>query len=376
MNERETDAEDKTEEATEERRRQFREEGKVANPREIVHAFSLIILAVGLYVSGAQFRVGFSTLFQRTWINMRPSMVNSQDLNIIIYRGIEPLLPLLVSLSVVLVVFPVMIGLLFTQFNWTWKKLTFNFGNMNPMGGLQRMFGLKTIPELIKNILKIVVLSVVTYFVIKDAIFDIRKAHSLEVNSMVVGLSSTVLRLLFSVAVASLVLGLADWAWNWWQLDRQMKMSKQEIKEEMKKEEGDPHIRSARRRRAREIVMAKAVKDVPKATFIVTNPEHFAVAVRYTKGGGAPVVVAKGMDFLALQIREIAKKHDIVIVENKPLARTLYKTIKIGQQVPESLWTSIVEVMKYIVMARGQEYFEQRTASGTFRVPTEVGDNV
>lgn len=362
MNERETDAEDKTEEATEERRRQYREEGRVANPREIVHAFALIIMTLGLYVSGAQISTGFSTLFQRSWLDLHPALVTDQNLTILIYRSVEPLLPILGVLAVALVIFPVAVGLVFTQFNWTWKKLNFDFNNMNPISGFQRMFSTKAIPELIKNILKVIVLGAVAYFVIKDTIFDIRKSHAVEIGVMVASLSATVLKLLFAIAAAGLAIGGADWAWNWWQLERQMKMSKQEIKEEMKKEEGDPHIRSARRRRAREIVMAKAVKDVPKATFIVTNPEHFAVAVRYVKGGGAPVVVAKGMDFLALQIREIAKKNDIVIVENKPLARTLYKTVKIGQEVPQSLWTSIVEVMKYIVIARGQEYFDAKTS--------------
>jgi flagellar biosynthetic protein FlhB len=373
VNEREVDTEDKTEEATEERRRQYREEGKIANPREIVHAFALIIMTIGLYVSGSQIQTGFHTLFQRSWLNMRPNTINTEDLMIVIYRAVEPLIPLLGVLSVALVIFPLMIGLVFTRFNWTWKKLTFDFANMNPVNGFQRMFSLKTIPELIKNILKIIVLSSVSYFVIKDALFDVRKTHALEVSAMAGSLAQTTIELLFSVAIAGLALGGADWAWNWWQLERQMKMSKQEIKEEMKKEEGDPHFRAARRRRAREIVMAKAVKDVPKATFIVTNPEHFAVAVRYVKGGGAPVVVAKGMDFLALQIREIAKKNDIVIVENKPLARTLYKTVKIGQEVPQSLWTSVVEVMKYIVLARGQDYFDQRTAAANLNAT--LGDS-
>jgi flagellar biosynthetic protein FlhB len=282
----------------------------------------------------------------------------------ILYRSVEPLLPFLGGLSVVLVVFPLLLGLIFTQFNWTWKKLGFEFSNMNPLSGIQRMFGLQTIPELIKNIAKIVLLSSVSYIILKDTIFDVRKAHDQDVSTMTAGLASITLRLLFSIAFTSLTIGFGDWAWNWWRLEKQMKMSKQEIKEEVKKEEGDPQIRSARRRRAREIVMAKAVRDVPKATFIVTNPEHYAVAVRYVKGMGTPVVIAKGMDFLALRIREIAKKHDIIIVENKPLARTLYKTVKIGQEVPQSLWTTVVEVMKYIVAARGQDYLDKRSSLG------------
>ncbi len=373
MNERESDAEDKTEEATEERRRQYREEGKVANPRELVHAFALIILTIGLYVSGAQLHTGFVSLFQRSWLNLNPATVNAQDLTTVIYRAVEPLLPLMLTLSVALILFPLLVGLVFTRFNWTWKKVNFDFNNMNPANGIQRMFSLKTIPELIKNILKIVVLSAVSYFIIKDAVFDIRKSHAQDLTVMMGSLSSTVVQLLFATAIAGLALGGADWAWNWWQLERQMKMTKQEVKDEMKKDEGDPHFRAARKRRAREIVMAKAVRDVPKATFVVTNPEHFAVAVRYVKGGGAPVVVAKGMDFLALQIREIAKKNDIVIVENKPLARTLYKTVKIGEEVPQSLWTTIVEVMKYIVMVRGQEYFDQHTAAAN--VGLAMGDS-
>jgi flagellar biosynthesis protein FlhB len=138
-----------------------------------------------------------------------------------------------------------------------------------------------------------------------------------------------------------------------------MKMTKQELKEEVKKHEGDPLLRSQRKRMARDIVMRKSLRDVSKATFVLTNPEHFSVAIRYIKGMKAPLVIAKGQDLIAFKIREIAKEHDIIIVENKPLARTLYKTVKVGQEVPPSLYQSIIEVIRYIYQMRGKNYFER-----------------
>jgi flagellar biosynthetic protein FlhB len=364
MNEREADADDKTEEATEERRRQFREEGNIANPREIMHALSLILLVIALYAFGGKLAGDLTGLFRRTWLTFNTHTLNVNELGNLVLVAITPMLTLLAGISLVLVVLPIATGLIFTQFNWTWKKLNFDLNNLNPVTGIQRVFSLKAIPELIKSIVKITLLGSTSYLVIRKSILNSNRNLTMDIQTISAQVGGDLLRLLMAIAVVSLVIGAGDWAWNWWQTERKMRMSKQDIKDEMKQQEGDPHVRAARRRMARDFIFVKAIQQVPKATFVVTNPEHYAVAIRYVKNMNAPIVVAKGMDFLALKIKEIAKENEIVLVENKALARTLYKTVKIGQEVPPSLYGAIIEVMKYISHTKGRDYFNRLTWQG------------
>lgn len=358
MNEREDSGQEKTEEPSDERRRQFREEGNVASPREVVHAIALLAFVVSLYFSGAQWANSLTLVFTRSWRSLKPFHTPEEVFGHI-WNACAPVLPMLVSFSVLCTVAPLIAGLAFTRFNWSTKAFQPNFGKLNPITGITRVFGIHAIPELVKNLIKMVVLLVTGYYVIRASIIDGSGRVHWDPRLTLKDAASTTMFLLFAVAVASVVIGLGDWAFNWWRTETKMKMSKQELKEEYKKQEGDPHVKGARRRMAREFVMQRSLQKVPQATFVVTNPEHYSVAVRYATGMAAPVVVAKGVDFLALRIREIATKNDIVIVENKPLARTLYKMVDIGHDVPPSLYSAIIEVMKYILQTRGRNYFER-----------------
>lgn len=359
MEEREKSSEDKTEEASEERRKQFREEGNVASPREFMAAIALLLSTLGLSFLGQHINDAFVLSFRRTWMlitrhNMSPEMVINA-----VGAIAEPFLTPLLGLGIVLTVTPVLLGLLFTRFNWTWKKLEFDLKKLNPVTGVQRILSLQGIAELVKSILKLVLLSVVCYFILKDAISSAGLAHFKALPTLMGEMTSDVFTLFMAVSIASFVIGALDFGWNWFQVEKQMRMTKQEVKDEHKQHEGDPLVKSQRRRMARDFVTRKTLTKVPEATFVVTNPTHFSVAIRYVKGMPAPVVVAKGQDFLALKIREIAKEKDIILVENKALARALYKTVKVGQEVPPSLYASVIEVMKYIYQVKGRDYFQR-----------------
>ena len=152
----------------------------------------------------------------------------------------------------------------------------------------------------------------------------------------------------FKIIGVILVIAILDYAYQKWQTTQDLKMTKQEVKDEMKQSEGDPQIKGKIRQKQRQMAMARMMQEVPKADVIVTNPTHFAVALQYKKGMAAPVVVAKGQDLVAQKIKAIAREHRIAIVENKPLARTLYATVEIGYAVPQELYQSVAEVLAYV----------------------------
>jgi flagellar biosynthetic protein FlhB len=363
VEEREQSSDDKTEDASDERRKQFREEGNVANPRELMAAVALFAATLALYFVGPDLQEAIVSSFKRSTMLVTRRDLGVEDVLGAVAAVASPFLPMLAATGVVLTLVPLVLGLLFTRFNWAWKKLEFDLTKINPVTGLQRIVSLQGLGELVKSIVKLVVLTTVCYFFTKDAIAGSGLTYFLDAKTLMGEIADNLFALLLAVSIASFVIGAADFGWNWFQLERKMKMTKQEVKDEHKQQEGDPLVKGQRRRMARDIVMSKTLAKVPEATFVITNPTHFSVAIRYVKGMSAPVVVAKGQDFLALRIREIAKDKDIILVENKALARALYKTVKIGQEVPPSLYASVIEVMKYIYQVRGRDYF-QRFAEG------------
>lgn len=364
MEEREDSQQDKTEDATEERKRQYREEGQIANPREILAAVTLIIVTVGLSMLGSDIVGAFRVSFQRAFAIISSAGQKTVSITDVSSQIFAPVLPLVAGSIVVLSVTPSVIGLAFTQFNWSWKKITPSADKLNFISGLQRLLSAGGLEEFVKVLIKGITFCTVVYIFLKNEIQFSGLAYFQGTSVFAGQLFSSILKLLTWMTVTAAVLSVADYGYSLFRLNRQMMMSKQEVKEENKAQEGDPLVRSQRRRMARELIMRKNVAAVPTATFVITNPTHFSVAIRYVRGMAAPIVVAKGQDFLALKIREIAKKNDIMLVENKALARTLYKTVKVGQEVPPSLYASVIEVMKVIYQARGRDYFERFSLQG------------
>ena len=351
--------EDKTEEASEEKRNQFREEGNIANPREIVGSAVLMFFTIYFYLNSDDVLKNFSSTFERAWRGFRPQEVGEHTIIPIILYTIKPIVNNIVTIFFVCIIFPLLVGLVLTKFNFAISKVNFNVNKMNFFSGVKRIFGFNSLYEFLKVFTKFSVFSAIIYSVIKSKIIQSQEMYFLNYVLYLNEIGSSIFTLLLSMSGAVFVLGIGDYALNLFKIERELKMSKKEVKDDIKKHEGDPQMKSRRKRMARDLILRKSLKDVSKATFIVTNPEHFAVAIRYLKGMNAPIVLAKGQDFMALKIREIAKSKNIMIVENKPLARTLYKTVKVGQEIPPSLYQAIIEIMKYIYKIRGKNYFDQ-----------------
>lgn len=350
---------DKTEEATEEKRSQFREEGNIVNPKDLVSCVTLIIFTIYFYFSINNILKSFHLIFDRSWNGFPPNQFDQNSLYKIIYYVISPMVPHLLFIIFVCSIFPTLFGLLITKFNWSWKKINIDLNRINPINGMTKMYSLNFLIEIIKIIIKFSFIFFTISIILKNEIFNIDKNYFFYNIDFTKNLGKSIFNLLFIMCIVGLFIGLGDFIYNYYKINNEMKMTKQELKEEVKKHEGDPLLKAQRKRLARDLVMRKSLREVPKATFILTNPEHFSVAIRYRKGMHAPIVVAKGQDLIAFKIREIAKQHDIVIVENKPLARTLYKTVKTGQEIPSSLYHSIIEVIRYIYQLRGKNYFER-----------------
>lgn len=364
MEEREGSQQDKTEEATDERRRQYREEGQVASPREILSTLTLILITVGLTMVGGHIASSIGTSFHRAFALIESHNRNTFEVITAIEQVSKPVIPILVGAAFVMSVLPSVLGLTITQFNWSWKKITPTADKLNFVNGFKRLLSAGGAEEGVKVLIKGTALCSVIYVFMKNELELSELFFFFSTDALADGLFAALLKLLTWIAITTAILAAADYGWNLFRLERQMMMTKQEVKEENKAQEGDPLIRSQRRRMARELIMRKNINAVPTATFVITNPTHFSVAIRYVKGMPAPIIVAKGQDFLALKIREIAKKNDIMLVENKALARTLYKTVKVGQEVPPSLYSSVIEVMKVIYQARGRDYFERFNLQG------------
>jgi flagellar biosynthetic protein FlhB len=219
----------------------------------------------------------------------------------------------------------------------------------NPVSNIKRVFGMDAIVNLVKSLLKLLFLGVVAYGVIQPMIEKAPNLINAPLATVGLTLGNTLYQLAFRYALVILALAVADYGYTVYKHEKSLKMTKQEIRDEFKQQEGDPMIKSQRRRVARALVQKRSLGQVPEASVVITNPTHFAVALRYNHDkDAAPMVVAKGADLIAKKIREIATENNIPLVENPPLARALYKVVEPNQMVPIEFFGAVAEVLAYV----------------------------
>ena len=229
------------------------------------------------------------------------------------------------------------------------EALQLKFERINPQNGFKRIFSKKSIAEVVKGVFKFSVVLLITYFIISQNITNfIGFLHTEAAEALSYG-KIFAFKLAGSILIGLLVVAIADFAWEKYAYKEKLRMTKQQVKEENKEKDGNPEIKQKIRSIQREMAQKRMISDVPKADVIITNPTHISIVVRYDgETMVAPQVIGKGQDHLALRIREIAKEHDIPIVENVPLARALYKTVKVGQGVPRSLYKAVAEILAFV----------------------------
>jgi len=240
---------------------------------------------------------------------------------------------------------------------FSFKPLSPDFNKVNPVQGFSRIFSLRTVVELVKSLLKLGVIGYVAYSDIAELIPAMPNLMQANPAAGVAEIAVRAVNGLQRVGVALIVLGVLDYGYQWWEFRKSVMMTKQEVKQEHKQQEGNPEVKQKRRAKARELARRrKALKDVPLADVVVTNPTHFAIAIKYAAGeDAAPRIIAKGSDLLAQRIKVIAKQNAVPMVENRPLARALYATVDVGKTVPPELYQAVAEVLAFVYNLRREE---------------------
>jgi flagellar biosynthetic protein FlhB len=351
--ENETDQEDKTEEASAERRDDFREQGNVANSQELSQVAGLAAIAMFITWYAPQIIYKSKAIFINNFRAAESFRVS--DKNIISYLGDTWAEFIYMTLPVFIVAAAAgsIVTLLQTQFNWSWKKLEFNWEKLNPLPGIARLFAKDTAVGAIKTIAKLLAVSLVAWLILAGEWKKVPSLLNANFSSAWSYWGDITTQMLWGVVGLMLFIGASDFIYNFISLENKMKMSKDEVKEEVKQRETDPHVKAKLRRMARDIATKKTVENTKKATVLITNPTHYSIAVRYEIGMAAPLVVAKGVDFLALKMRETARELEIPIVENKPLARALYASVKEGEEIPVTMYQAVSEIIKFVFKLKG-----------------------
>ena len=228
---------------------------------------------------------------------------------------------------------------------------------INPLEGLKRIFSRRALVELLKAVAKLGIVGYIAYATIKANLYIFPRLMDMAVPTSIATLANLGGTIVFRVGAFLLVLAVADYIFQYTEHMKSLRMTKQELKEEMREHEGDPQIKGRMRQRRRQFIMRRMMQQVPKADVVITNPTHFAVALKYElHKDTAPVLLAKGADEIALRIRQIAEEHNIIIYEDPPLAQTLYKTVEIGQVIPENLYEAVANVLAFVYRLRPIKY--------------------
>lgn len=343
------DSAEKTEEPTPRKKEESRKKGQVAKSAELSSVFVILAAFVALK-SASPYIYNKLTGYMRyifSELNFRGDFTIASVHAVILNAGIvflETTLPVLLAVLVV----SLTVSFLQVGFSFSPETIMPQFSRINPISGFGRIFSKRSLVELFKSLVKITVVGYFIYRFIQKETVRIPALMMSELAESFSVLATIIYDLAFQIAMVILVLAILDYGYQWWEHMQSLKMSKQEVKEEMKQTEGNPQIKGKIREKQRAMAMRRMMSEVPKADVVVTNPTHFAVAIKYETGMEAPVVIAKGSDFIAQRIREIAKENDVVIVENKPLAQTLFKNAEIGDMIPQDLYKAVAEVLAYV----------------------------
>jgi len=344
-----SDGQERTEDATPRRLKQAREKGQVARSKELASVSVLIVGAVSLMMFGEGLARGLFTIMGRFFTLSREEIYDPGKLGEIIGGGLSelilPLLLILATLFVAAVAGAAGLGGISFSVEAAMPKAS----KMNPLSGLKRMVGMQSWVELIKSILKVSLVAGVAFYLIQAARADLFQLSLDLYPANIFHALEILLNFILLISCSLLVVVAIDIPFQIWQHANQLKMTKQEIKDEFKETEGKPEVKGRIRMLQREAAQRRMMADVPQADVVVTNPEHFSVALRYDQSKDrAPIVVAKGTDHIALKIREIAREHDVYVIPAPPLARALYHSTELEQQIPDGLFTAVAQVLAYV----------------------------
>ena len=341
---------EKTEPATSKKLSDARSEGQVCKGRELGQAASLVALFRTLKVIVSFMGSNFLQIFHDIY-NKIPESVSTREVNSVavmsyLHQAVFVSIKLAGPFFAVGVVVAFLINIIQVKWKVSTKPLKPKPDKFNPINGFKRMFSKDSLFELVKSIAKIALISVIAYITLKSHLEEIFLLYNITLQQAIAEIGTLVIDVGFRIAIIYCIIGAADYIYQKQKFNEDMKMTKQEVKDEMKNTEGDPQIKSRQRQRMQEASRRRMMQDVPKADVVITNPTHYAVALKYDAGTGtAPVLVAKGADLIAQRIKEIAKENHVEIVENKPLARMIYTNVEVGREIPPELYQAVAEIL-------------------------------
>lgn len=357
---------EKTEPATEKKLEDARKDGNVAKSKDLVSSVTLIILFVVLKVTIGNIGTSFMETYQNVYAKIYTYA--NPDVDEITYDATMSILldAFKTGALCVLPIFAVALVVAFVgdllQVKWkiTGKPLQPKFSRINPLSGFKRLFSLQSLVNLGKSVALVLIIAFVVFQTIRNKVGILLNLYDVGLLEALGIIGNLVLNLAIEISVIYLIVGVADFVYQKIKFRNDMKMTKQEVKDEMKNSEGDPQIKGQQRQRMRQASMRRMMQELPTADVVITNPTHFAVALKYESGkNNAPYVVAKGEDYLAQKIKDKARECDIEIVENKPLARALYASVDIGQEIPEELYQAVAEVLAYVYNIKNKDAVAQ-----------------
>ena len=352
-----SNAGDKTEKATPKKRQDLRKKGQVNQSREIPSILLLLAMFLSMRLFGPFLLREIETTFHFYFaeLSTAPDLESPSEVMRLMTFGLLQTAKItgpffLIAMVVGAVGSIVQVGFLFTL-----EPLKPKFSKINPFAGMKRLFSKRSLFEMVKSLAKVGIVLWVAWGSISAELGTMAGLMDLALQPAMGYLVKVTLDIAIKVCFALLIIAIVDFLFQYFQHEKEIRMTKQEIKEEYKQMEGSPEIRSRIRQKQREISMRRMMQEVPKADVVITNPTHLAVAVKYDPAAGdAPVVLAKGADFLAARIREKAKESGIRIVENKPLAQALYNEVDVGKPVPQSLYKAVAEVLAFVYGLQGK----------------------
>ena len=338
---------EKTEEPTAKKRADARKKGQVGRSQEVNSAFVLLVGFFALKLLWDSIYVSIATYTTYVFTNLNQTIDTENILRIFI-----SIVLVLAKTAFPIMIFIMLIGLAVNFFqvglNINTESIEFKLDKLNPINGFGRIFSKRSLVELAKSFFKIIVIGFFLYRFIHEQILAMPQFMFFDLTTSLALVAETIFQMSFIVIGVIMIMAFLDYGYQKWQTTQDLKMSKQEVKDEMKQTEGDPQIKGKIRQKQRQMAMARMMKEVPKADVIITNPTHYAVALSYEQGMVAPTVIAKGQDLVAQRIKEIGREARVPIVENKPLARTLYAAVQVGDAVPQELYQAVAEVLAYV----------------------------
>ena len=345
---------EKTEKATPKKKQDSRKKGQVAKARMLIHrstclpsfyfCFSLVLICLKI-----------SSLLIEILQNSLLIQVTEASAPLLLFNVLKEMGLILAPILAAALIAGVLANYMQIGFMFSTETIQLKLEKLDPIKGFKRIFSIRAIVELLKSMLKISVVGLVTFFVIWQRIDEMMFLSKKSIGNAITTLADITVKVGIYASIALLVLSLLDYLYQKYDYEKNIRMSKQDIKDEYKNIEGDPLVKSKIKQKQREMAMQRMMQEVPKADVVITNPTHYAIALKYDEQkSDAPYVVAMGVDFVAQKIKYVAKENDVVMVENRPLARALYDQVEIGQAIPEEFFKAVAEILAFVYKTKGK----------------------